>query len=89
VGSLAITTIEAVDQTELGRKVQDAWLTHDVPQCGYCQGGQIIAATALLSRNPNPSDEDISNAMAGNLCRCGCYTRIRRAIKGVSADQKA
>jgi len=61
--------------------VQKAWLAHDVPQCGYCQAGQIMSAAALLENNPNPSDEDIDAAMRGNLCRCGTYTRIKKAIK--------
>jgi isoquinoline 1-oxidoreductase subunit alpha len=81
VGSSAITTIEAVDQSEVGRKVKAAWLTLDVMQCGYCQAGQVMAATALLTRNPRPSDADIDQAMSGNLCRCATYVRIRAAIK--------
>ena len=84
VGDKAITTIEAIGDSKIGKMVQDAWLTLDVPQCGYCQGGQILAATALLSNTPQPSEADIDNAMAGNLCRCGTYTRIRAAIKMVS-----
>lgn len=89
VGDLAITTIEGIGETELGKKVQAAWLAHDVPQCGYCQGGQILAATALLTTNPKPSDEDIDNAMSGNLCRCGTYVRIRQAIKEVAGVAKS
>ncbi len=81
VGSSAITTIEGVDQSEVGRKVKAAWLTLDVMQCGYCQSGQVMAATALLARNPRPSDADIDQAMSGNLCRCATYVRIRAAIK--------
>jgi isoquinoline 1-oxidoreductase alpha subunit len=77
----AITTIEAVGDTPAGRKVQDAWLDLDVVQCGYCQSGQIMSAAALVASNPSPSDADIDNAMAGNICRCGTYTRIRAAIK--------
>jgi isoquinoline 1-oxidoreductase alpha subunit len=84
VGSMEITTIEGIGANELGRKVQDAWLALDVAQCGYCQGGQILAATALLARTSTPTDADIDAAMAGNICRCGTYTRIRAAIKQVS-----
>jgi isoquinoline 1-oxidoreductase subunit alpha len=76
-----ITTIEAIGATPAGRKVQAAWLALDVPQCGYCQSGQIMSATALLATNPKPSDADIDAAMAGNICRCGTYPRIRAAIK--------
>ena len=75
-----VTTIEGVGATPLGRKVQDAWVAEDVPQCGYCQSGQIMAASALLAQNPAPSDADIDTAMAGNICRCGTYPRIRAAI---------
>jgi len=81
VGSAAVTTIEGVGASPLGRKVQDAWLDVDVVQCGYCQAGQIMAATALLAAIPKPTDADIDRAMAGNLCRCGTYPRIRAAIK--------
>src|ERR1700712_5036186 len=76
-----ITTIEAIGATPLGKKVQTAWLALDVPQCGYCQSGQIMSATALLAARPRPNDVDIDNAMAGNICRCGTYVRIRAAIK--------
>ena len=76
-----ITTIEAVGATPAGKKVQAAWLALDVVQCGYCQSGQIMSASALLTANPKPSDADIDGAMAGNICRCGTYTRIRAAIK--------
>jgi len=76
-----IVTIEAINQDAIGQKVQDAWLALGVPQCGYCQSGQIMAATALLQHNPNPSDADIDKAMSGNICRCGTYPRIRAAIK--------
>ena len=76
-----ITTIEAIGATAAGRKVQAAWLALDVPQCGYCQSGQIMSASALLASNAKPSDADIDNAMAGNICRCGTYPRIRAAIK--------
>jgi isoquinoline 1-oxidoreductase alpha subunit len=84
VGSIdgkAITTIEAVGNTPNGAKVQQAWLEVDVVQCGYCQSGQIMSATALLNRTANPSDADIDAAMSGNICRCGTYVRIRAAIK--------
>jgi isoquinoline 1-oxidoreductase alpha subunit len=76
-----VVTIEAIDQDATGKKVQEAWLTLGVPQCGYCQPGQIMAATALLKQKPKPTDADIDAAMSGNLCRCGTYTRIRAAIK--------
>lgn len=76
-----ITTIEAIGTTPAGKKVQAAWLGLDVPQCGYCQSGQIMSATALLAGNAKPSDSDIDTAMAGNICRCGTYPRIRAAIK--------
>jgi len=82
-----ITTIEGVGATRTGKAVQNAWLAIGVPQCGYCQAGQIMSATALLESNPKPSDTDIDNAMSGNLCRCGTYTRIRSAIK-VAAGMK-
>ncbi len=81
-----ITTIEGLSEKG-DHPVQKAWLEHDVPQCGYCQAGQIMSATALLERNPNPSDKDIENAMSGNICRCGTYTRIRAAIKTASDSQ--
>jgi isoquinoline 1-oxidoreductase alpha subunit len=81
VGKAQITTIEGIGSNDIGRKVQDAWLQTDVAQCGYCQAGQIMAATALLSANHQPTDKDIDNAMSGNLCRCATYTRIRAAIK--------
>ena len=81
IGNKAVTTIEAVGATPNGAKVQQAWLDVDVVQCGYCQSGQIMAATALLDRTANPSDADIDAAMSGNICRCGTYVRIRAAIK--------
>lgn len=81
IGGKAITTIEAVGNTPNGAKVQQAWLEVDVVQCGYCQSGQIMSATALLDRTANPSDADIDAAMSGNICRCGTYVRIRAAIK--------
>jgi isoquinoline 1-oxidoreductase subunit alpha len=76
-----ITTIEAIGATPAGKKVQVAWLALDVPQCGYCQSGQVMSASALLASKPKPGDSDIDNAMAGNICRCGTYARIRAAIK--------
>ena len=76
-----IVTIEAIGQDPVGAKVQDAWRQIDVVQCGYCQSGQIMSATALLQTTPKPSDADIDNAMSGNICRCGTYGRIRQAIK--------
>ena len=76
-----ITTIEGVGATRTGKAVQTAWLDVGVPQCGYCQSGQIMSATALLQKTPKPSDADIDSAMSGNICRCGTYTRIRSAIK--------
>jgi isoquinoline 1-oxidoreductase subunit alpha len=81
VGTAAITTIEAIGDTPAGRKIQKAWLDLEVVQCGYCQSGQIMSASALLASNPHPTDADIDDAMAGNICRCGTYLRIREAIK--------
>ena len=81
VGTSAVTTIEAVGQTDAGRKIQAAWLEHQVVQCGYCQSGQIMSASALLAGNPAPDDAAIDDAMSGNICRCGTYPRIRQAIK--------
>jgi isoquinoline 1-oxidoreductase alpha subunit len=83
VGDAAITTIEAIGDTPAGAKVQQAWLDLEVVQCGYCQSGQIMSATALLASNADPSDADIDEAMSGNICRCGTYVRIRDAIKQV------
>jgi isoquinoline 1-oxidoreductase alpha subunit len=80
VGEREITTIEGVGATEVGRRVQATWKDLDVPQCGYCQAGQIMSATALLAANPSPDDTDINAAMAGNICRCASYQRIRAAI---------
>jgi len=77
----AITTIEGIGATPVGKKVQQAWLDLEVVQCGYCQSGQIMAAAALLEKVPAPTDSDIDQAMSGNICRCGTYTRIRAAIK--------
>jgi isoquinoline 1-oxidoreductase alpha subunit len=79
-----ITTIEAIASDPVGKRVQAAWLAVGVPQCGYCQSGQIMAATALLKQKPRPTDADIDAAMSGNICRCGTYTRIRAAIKQVA-----
>ncbi|CAO3358951.1 (2Fe-2S)-binding protein [Azospirillum palustre] len=84
VGARAVTTVEAVGQTPAGRKIQEAWLALEVVQCGYCQSGQVMSAAALLARTPKPSDADIDAAMAGNICRCGTYSRIRAAIKQAS-----
>jgi isoquinoline 1-oxidoreductase alpha subunit len=88
VSSLAgrqVTTIEAVGQTAAGARVQQAWLDQEVVQCGYCQSGQIMSATALLNAVPKPTDDDIDNAMSGNICRCGTYVRIRAAIHAAAA----
>ncbi len=81
VGVAAVTTIEGIGDSPVGKKVQAAWLDRDVMQCGYCQAGQIMSATALLTKNPKPTDKDIDAAMSGNICRCATYTRIRAAIK--------
>jgi isoquinoline 1-oxidoreductase alpha subunit len=83
-----VTTIEAVGKTPAGRQIQQAWLDLEVPQCGYCQSGQIMSATALLAKNPHPNDSDIDDAMSGNLCRCGTYVRIREAIKHAANDKQ-
>ena len=90
IASLAgkhIVTIEAIGADAIGKAVQAAWMDLGVPQCGYCQSGQIMSATALLKKNPKPTDADIDAAMAGNLCRCGTYTRIRAAIRQVAGEQ--
>ena len=79
-----IVTIEAMAQDPVGRAVQDAWVSHDVVQCGYCQSGQIMSAVALLKSTPRPTDTNIEESMGGNLCRCGTYVRIREAIKAAS-----
>jgi isoquinoline 1-oxidoreductase subunit alpha len=81
IGKSKITTIEAIGATPAGASIQKAWLDREVVQCGYCQSGQIMSATALLASNPHPSDSDIDDAMSGNICRCGTYVRIREAIK--------
>jgi isoquinoline 1-oxidoreductase alpha subunit len=84
VGTLKITTIEGIG-SRAAKAVQQAWIEHDVVQCGYCQSGQIMSAAALLDKNPKPSDQDIDQAMAGNLCRCATYHRIRAAIHAAAA----
>lgn len=81
-----ITTIEGLSENG-DHPVQKAWLEHDVPQCGYCQAGQIMSAASLLKSNPNPSDEEIENSMSGNICRCGTYTRIKAAVKTAAKSQ--
>ena len=88
LGDASVTTIEGIGETAVGQKVQAAWMELDVPQCGYCQAGQIMSATAMLTNTPKPTDADIDAAMTGNVCRCATYTRIRAAIKtaaGLSA----
>jgi isoquinoline 1-oxidoreductase alpha subunit len=80
VGNLEITTIEGLSE-DASHPVQQAWLEHDVPQCGYCQAGQMMSAVSLLNKNTSPSDEEIKTAMQGNICRCGTYLRIREAVK--------
>lgn len=87
IGGKKITTIEAIGETPSGKKVQKAWLDLEVVQCGYCQSGQIMSASALLASHPNPTDADIDAAMAGNLCRCGTYPRIRAAIKQAAQSE--
>jgi isoquinoline 1-oxidoreductase alpha subunit len=92
VGALAgrkVTTIEAIGDSATGKRVQDAWLAIEVVQCGYCQSGQIMSAAALLAHKPNPNDDDIDVAMAGNICRCGTYVRIREAIKQAATGHDA
>jgi isoquinoline 1-oxidoreductase alpha subunit len=86
IGERAVTTIEAIGATPPGRKVQQAWLDLEVVQCGYCQSGQIMSAAALLASKPNPNDAEIDAAMAGNICRCGTYVRIRAAIKKAASS---
>jgi isoquinoline 1-oxidoreductase alpha subunit len=89
IGKSQITTIEAIGATTAGAKIQKAWLDREVVQCGYCQSGQIMSASALLASNPHPTDSEIEDAMSGNICRCGTYVRIREAIKQAaqSAEQ--
>ena len=89
MGSVAgkkIATIEAMEGNRVGKAVQEAWVRHDVPQCGYCQSGQVMAATVLLYTNKAPSDADIDAAMSGNICRCGTYQRMRTAIKDAAKN---
>lgn len=87
IGDRPIVTIEAIGQDPVGRAVQDAWVSHDVVQCGYCQSGQIMSAVALLKSNRKPTDTNIEESMGGNICRCGTYVRIREAIK-MAAETK-
>ena len=89
VGAKAVTTIEGIGASPVGAKVQQAWTAIDVPQCGYCQAGQIMSATALLAAAPKPTDDEIDAAMNGNLCRCATYIRIRKAIKTASGQVEA
>jgi isoquinoline 1-oxidoreductase subunit alpha len=84
-----VTTIEKIGATPAGKRVQEAWVAHDVVQCGYCQSGQIMSAVALLNGNKNPTDADIDAAMSGNICRCGTYQRMREAIKTAAAAPDA
>lgn len=85
IGDSEVTTIEALHTVEHGKRLQEAWVDLDVPQCGYCQSGQLMSAAALLSETPKPTDTDIDSAMSGNICRCGTYQRIRAAIQRASA----
>lgn len=86
VAGKTITTIEGLGTPEDMHPLQEAWVEYSVPQCGYCQSGQIMSAAALLATNPNPSEDEVSSAMAGNICRCGCYPRIKQAILAVGGD---
>lgn len=88
IGKSEVTTIEAIGATAAGAKIQKAWLDREVVQCGYCQSGQIMSASALLARKPHPTDADIDEAMSGNICRCGTYVRIREAIKLAAQGNK-
>jgi isoquinoline 1-oxidoreductase alpha subunit len=83
-----ITTIEVLEQSEVGRRLQQAWIEEQVPQCGYCQSGQLMAAAALLASKPHPTDADIDNGMSDNLCRCATYLRIRKAIHRAAGEAK-
>jgi isoquinoline 1-oxidoreductase alpha subunit len=89
VGDRQVSTVESLGDTPIGKALQQAWLDTDVMQCGYCQAGQLMTATALLNANPHPSDEDIDNAMRGNICRCACYKRIHSAIAQVAREGTA
>jgi len=89
VGDAAVSTIEGMSADPVGKKLQAAWMELDVPQCGYCQAGQIMSATALLTKNPHPTDREIDAAMTGNVCRCATYTRIRAAIKKAASLRTA
>lgn len=89
IGDRPVTTIEAISETPEGAKIQKAWLDLEVVQCGYCQSGQIMSATALLKSTPKPTDTDIDAAMSGNICRCGTYVRIRAAIKNAAGSSSA
>jgi isoquinoline 1-oxidoreductase subunit alpha len=86
IGDRKVTTIEALGQSAVGQALQAAWLEEDVMQCGYCQAGQLMNASALLTSNPNPSQDEIENAMRGNICRCACYKRINQAIARVAEE---
>jgi isoquinoline 1-oxidoreductase alpha subunit len=85
IGTRSVVTVEAMGADRIGKAVQDAWVAHDVVQCGYCQSGQIMSAVALLRRNPKPTDANIEESMGGNICRCATYVRIREAIKSAAA----
>ncbi len=87
VSARLVSTVEGLSKNN-SHPLQKAWIAHDVPQCGYCQSGQLMSAAALLATNKNPSDEDIDNAMAGNICRCGTYVRVRAAIKSAAAEMR-
>jgi isoquinoline 1-oxidoreductase alpha subunit len=89
VAGKKVATIESVGATDVGKRIQAAWIQHDVPQCGYCQSGQIMSACALLKNKPKPSDADIDAAMSGNLCRCGTYTRIKAAVRTAAGVKEA
>jgi isoquinoline 1-oxidoreductase alpha subunit len=89
VAGKAITTIEAIGQSPVGKRVQEAWIALDVPQCGYCQSGQIMSASALLASSAHPTDAEIDAAMSGNICRCGTYGRLRAAIKQAAQGARA
>ncbi len=89
VAGKKVATIESVGATDVGKRIQAAWIQHDVPQCGYCQSGQIMSACALLKNKPKPSDADIDAAMSGNLCHCGTYTRIKAAVRTAAGVKEA